>query len=274
MRISSIDFRYLQDTLVRVASIRLEDGKKDLAESRLSRLCTQENIPSLDSFFGNLRSDKTGRLVSKLIEVMTTHETYFFRDVHPFDAIKSKIIPTLMAQRERDRSLRILSAACSTGQEAYSLAMLIADGFPELASWSVDIVGTDLCGETVAKAEKGVYTGFETARGLPEAFQSRYFDASEKGWTLRQKIRSKVRFQKMNLLEDWSLTRRFDLICIRNVLIYFEDADKKKILQNASKFLQPEGYLMLGSSETILNLGLGFREESIGITKIFRMGTT
>ncbi len=228
----------------------------------------------MEAFFANLRTDKTGRLVSKLIEAMTTHETYFFRDVHPFEAIKSKIIPTLMALRERERSLRILSAACSTGQEAYSIAMLIADSFPDLANWAVEIVGTDLCGETVAKAEKGVYTGFETARGLPETLQSRYFEASEKGWTLRQKIRSKVQFQKMNILNDWSLTRRFDLICIRNVLIYFEDAEKKKILQNASKFLQPDGYLMLGSSETILNLGLGFREESIGITKVFRMGTT
>jgi chemotaxis protein methyltransferase CheR len=272
MAISSHDFKFLQDTLIRIASIRLENEKKDLAETRLGRMCAKEGIPSIADFFTKLRSDKMGSLERKLIEAMTTHETYFFRDIHPFDAIKTKIIPELMANRKKERTLRLWSAACSTGQEAYSLAMLIQESFPELVSWKVEILGTDLCAETITKAETGFYSGFETARGLPEAFQSRYFEIQEKGWRLRQNIRNKVYFRKMNLLENWPLVGRYDIICLRNVLIYFDDPDKKKILKQLSHFLQPDGYLILGTSETTLNLDAGYREELIDNSKVYRTG--
>jgi chemotaxis protein methyltransferase CheR len=271
MPISNFDFRFLQETLVRLASIRLEEGKRDLAETRLSRLCSQEGIPSLESFFTKLRTDKSDRLSVKLIEAMTTHETYFFRDVHPFEAIKKKIIPELMSARKQERRLRIWSAACSTGQEAYSIAMLLQDTFPDLATWSLEILGTDLCGETVAKAEKGFYTGFETARGLPEAYQNRFFLAQEKGWVVRPNIRSKVRFKQMNLLCTWPMVGKYDIICLRNVLIYFDDPEKKRILRQVAQFLQPDGYLILGSSETTLNLDAEFKEAFIENTKVFKL---
>jgi chemotaxis protein methyltransferase CheR len=150
--------------------------------------------------------------------------------------------------------------------------MLLQDGFPDLSGWSVEILGTDLCSETISKAESALYTGFETARGLPEVYQNRYFEAQEKGWKIRNNIRSKVNFKKMNLLESWPLVGQYDVICLRNVLIYFDDADKKKILKQVTHFLQPSGFLILGTSETTLNLNAGFREEMIGITKVYRTG--
>lgn len=271
MAISSLEFHFLQQALWNLASIRLEDGKRELAESRLSRMCAQNGIPSLDQFFIRFRTDKSGALAAKLIEAMTTHETYFFRDVHPFETLKSAFLPEVIEAKREERTLRIWCAACSTGQEPYSIAMLIHDAFPDLLGWKLEILATDLCQETLTRAAKAEYSRFEAARGLSEQFQTRYFEPTPtgNGLRLRAAIRGLVRFEKLNLLDAWRFPHRFDLIFIRNVLIYFEDDGKLEILKQAAANLHPRGFLFLGTSESLVNLDVGLKQKVCGLTRVF-----
>ena len=186
-----------------------------------------------------LRIDQGHDLHRKVVEAMTTNETSFFRDFHPFEVLRKTLIPELIRRRSRQRRLNIWCAACSSGQEPYSLAMLIHEHFPELATWQVRILASDLSTEMVERARLGRYSQFEVNRGVPVTFLVRYFQRHGLEWTLVDSIRRSVEFQAINLVNDWPSLPTMDLVLIRNVLIYFDNEAKKQVLGRIAGHMAP-----------------------------------
>jgi chemotaxis protein methyltransferase CheR len=193
---------------------------------------------------------------------MTTNESSFFRDLKPFDQFRSFILPQLTKARAQRRAIRIWSAACSSGQEPYSLAMLLSEEKEKLAGWQIEIFATDISTEILAKAEQGVYSQFEVQRGLPIQLLVKYFRQEGERWRINPAMRGMVRYKCLNLLDDFSSYGPFDVIFCRNVLIYFEQATKTKVLDRLSRVLEPDGFLYLGGAETIIGITDKFQSAS------------
>jgi len=189
---------------------------------------------------------------------MTTNETSFFRDSHPFDTLRKSLLPPLIERRAAARTLRIWSAACSTGQEPYSLAMMIKDNFPILSGWKVEIVATDLSPSVLERAREGVYSQFEVQRGLPIQMLMKHFDQQEPNWQIKRELRQTVNFRALNLLEDFSALGQFDVVLCRNVLIYFDQPTKTRILGAIARRIAPDGVLLLGGAESVFGLSDAF----------------
>ncbi len=202
---------------------------------------------------------------------MTNNETWFFRDLHPFEMIKRRLLPELIAARSSSRRLNIWSAASSSGQEAFSLAMMIEESFPELRSWTVKILGTDISSTILNRARSGRYSQMEVNRGLPAPLLTRYFQREGMEWVVRESIRNRVCFEAMNLATPWPAMPMMDIILLRNVLIYFEVPVKKQILAKARGVLQPDGYLFLGGAESTLNLDPNFERIAFDKTGCYRL---
>jgi len=185
---------------------------------------------------------------------MTTNETSFFRDNHPFETLRQSLIPGLIARRASSRSLRIWSAACSTGQEPYSLAMMLKDNFPILGGWKVEIVATDLSPTVLDRARSGLYSTFEVQRGLPIQMLVRHFEQEEPNWRIKPEIRQTISFRPLNLLADFSSLGQFDIVLCRNVLIYFDQPTKTQILNGITRRIVPDGALLLGGAESVFGL--------------------
>jgi chemotaxis protein methyltransferase CheR len=259
--ISPQDFAFLQALLADQAAIVLEEGKEYLAESRLGSVARAEGLASIAELLDVARRERRGPTVDKVIDAMTTNETSFFRDVKPFDVLASTILPELIASREAvgRRQLDIWCMASSTGQEPYSLAMLLAENFPSVVdSWNVRIFGTDISSSVVERAHAGRFSQLEISRGLPASYLVRYFERDGLDWQVSAKLRAMCRFDLMNLAAPWPPTGRFDLVLCRNVLIYFSMETKKDILQRVRNVLAPDGHLLLGSSETTMNIDDGW----------------
>jgi chemotaxis protein methyltransferase CheR len=255
---------YLRDLVRRRSAIVIEADKDYLLESRLHPLARQHSMSTLDELVAQVRRDERGPLAHAVIEAMTTNETSFFRDIHPFEALKTKILPDLMAARASVRTLRIWCAAASTGQEPYSIAMAICEAFPALATWNVQIIATDLNATVLARAREGRFKQLEVNRGLPAALLVKYFDRVGADWQIKKQIRDMVSFQELNLLERWPLFTAQDVIFIRNVLIYFDIPTKQQILGRARQILRSDGYLILGGAETTMNLDDGYAPIRVG----------
>ena len=191
-----------------------------------------------------------------MVDALTTNETTFFRDVEPFELLRTELLPALIKTRQLSKRLSIWYAASSTGQEPYSVSMLIREHFPELASWTIDQVATDLSRPVLDRARAGAYSQLEVNRGLPVKLLVRYFDKRGLEWQLKDHIRSMVNFQELNLngVWPWPCLPQFDIVFIRNVMIYFDVPDKQKILGRIYDRLRPDGYLFLGAAETTMNL--------------------
>jgi len=192
--------------------------------------------------------------VRDIVEAMTTNESFFFRDIKPFDQFKTFVLPQLLRVRAATRSLRIWSAACSSGQEPYSLAMILTEMRAQLAGWRIEIVATDLSTEILDKAQAGLYTQFEVQRGLPIQLLVKYFKQSGDRWQIDEAIRKMVQFRTFNLLDDMGPLGRFDVVFCRNVLIYFDQPTKSAVLGRVARQLAPDGYLYLGGAETVLGI--------------------
>ena len=193
-------------------------------------------------------------LIADVTEAMTTNESLFFRDNKPFDQFKAAVLPGLMKARENQKRIRIWSAACSSGQEPYSLCMLIKEAGPSLADWRFDITATDISMEMINKAKAGIYTQFEVQRGLPITMLIKYFKQNGDKWILDSGVRSMVRYQPFNLLESPASLGQFDIIFCRNVLIYFDQETKGKVLDGIADQLSDDGVLYLGGAETVLGI--------------------
>ena len=258
-------------TLVRNRSaIVLDSNKAYLIESRVAPIIRQQGFDSLEGLVSELRKPSSSRLADEVIEAMTTNETSFFRDLHPFNALKTKILPDLAEKRRATRRLTIWSNACSSGQEPYSIAMLIREHFPEFEDWDLRIIATDLSGTIIARAKSGTFNQTEVNRGLPMQMLMKYFSREGMWWVLNKHIREMVDFRMLNLLDTWPPMRRFDIVFFRNVLIYFDVNTKHSLLSQVRDTMAADGYLFLGGSETTIGLNVPFNREPLTDTVCYR----
>jgi chemotaxis protein methyltransferase CheR len=257
MRIS--DFELYRDLLYRHSGLSLTADKSYLLDSRLTPVARRWGYPTLDGMTLSLRGVPENKLVEAIIEAMINDETSFFRDIECFFALRDIVIPFLMKNRGKNRKLRIWCAGCSSGQEAYSVAMILRDMEPQLKNWKVEILGTDLSGQAIRKARAGDYTQFEVQRGLPVQRLMQHFDEAGDFWRLRDDIRNLVRFEQFNLLEPMDDLGLFDIILCRNVMASFEPETRTSILSRMAGHLAQDGILLLGAGETLNGLKTPFK---------------
>lgn len=250
--IQAENYRFLRDYIYQESGIVLDDDKHYLLQARLLPVAQESHLASLDALCAALRNSANPPLHKKVVEAMTTHETLFFRDAAPFDALKTEILPPLIEQRKTTRKLTFWSAAASSGQEAYSLAMMLLE--MGLGGWNIQILGTDLSEQILARAREGRYLRIEVNRGLPANYLVKYFDRQGLDWQIKDQIRKMVQFEYFDLRKSMRTKGPFDVIFCRNVLIYFDVETKKKILQELRGALFPGGHLILGGAESTLNL--------------------
>ncbi len=266
MTISANNLHYVSDLVRARSAIVLGDEKAYLVEARLAPLAHDAGFASVDALVIELKSTPANDLHVRVVEAMTTNETSFFRDGHPFEALRTLVVPTL-ASAYPARPLRIWCAAASTGQEAYSVAMIVREHFPALP---VEIIATDLNLAVLERARSGIYRASEVRRGLPPALLARYFDAVGSDWQVKEDLRRMVKFRTLNLAIPWPTMPLVDVILLRNVLIYFDADTKKGILARAREQLTPGGYLMLGSTESALGLSDKLLRVRAGASTIYR----
>jgi chemotaxis protein methyltransferase CheR len=251
-------FEYVCALIRSDAGLVLEPGKEYLVEARLRPLAMEAGLISVQAFIQTLRPPGAQELRRRVIEAMTTNETSFFRDRYPFETLRTAILPRVIASRRGERCLNIWSAACSTGQEPYSIAMIIKEDFPELANWNCRTIATDLSQDVLARARSGRYSQLDVNRGLPVQYLSRYFVRDQLDWEIRKDIRAMVEFLELNLTLPWPHLPRIDIVFLRNVLIYFDVITKRRIFEAMHRHLRHDGYLLLGNCETTLGLHEGF----------------
>lgn len=268
---TTADFDYVRGFVHEQSAIVLEPGKEYLVESRLQTLARKENFSSIEDLIGKLRSDTTKGFQRKVVDAMTTNETSFFRDIHPFEALRKSLLPEIMASRAKERQLHFWCGAASTGQEPYSVLMLISQHFPELLNWDFKFIATDLCGEVLTKARAGRFTQLEVNRGLPAALLLKYFVRQGAEWEIREDLRKRVDFRELNLVKDWPHLPQLDIVFLRNVMIYFNVENKKAILARIRRLLRPGGYLLLGGAETTFNVDDAFERTVFDKTTCYRL---
>ncbi|MFO1487640.1 MAG: protein-glutamate O-methyltransferase CheR [Verrucomicrobiota bacterium] len=271
---TTVDFDYVRNFVRAEAAIVLEPGKEYLVESRLLTLARKENFASVDELIKRLRADPRNGLYRKVVDSMTTNETSFFRDIHPFETLRKDVLPELMARRAAERKLHFWCGAASTGQEAYSVMMMIAEHFPELLKWDFKFIATDLAGEVLAKARAGRFSQLEVNRGLPASLLVKYFTRQGTEWEIREDLRRRVEFKEMNLVKDWLALPPLDLVFMRNVLIYFDVETKRGILAKTRRLLRPGAYLLLGGAESTFNVDDAFERVSFEKTTFHRVKQT
>lgn len=271
MTIHSYDFEYMRELLRSYCGIVLEADKEYLIEGRLSPLAEEEGFGKLDNLLARIRTTPFNSLHQKVIEAMVTTETSFFRDFHPFELLKDVVLPEIMTKRAGERKINIWSNACASGQEPYSVAMLLDHYCHDiLKNWDVQIFASDISAEMLARAQEGKYNQVEVNRGLPTAFLLKYFAKKGPWWQLHENIRAMVNFRQINLVETWSSLPQMDIIFMRNVLIYFDVATKKKVLQKVRRLLKPDAYLFLGGAETTIYLDKDFEGIFLGKNVLYR----
>jgi len=251
------DYEYLRKLLKERSGLDLSADKQYLVESRLVPLARKAGLPGIPELVQKMKGGAEA-LTAEVVEAMTTNETFFFRDKLPFDHLKDSILPALIQARAARRSLRIWCAACSTGQEPYSIAMVVKE-MAALSGWRIEIVATDLSQEVLEKSKAGIYSQFEVQRGLPIQMLVKYFKQNGDLWQLNADIRAMVQHRQLNLLQDFSQLGKFDVIFCRNVLIYFDQPTKTSVFERMSKLLEPDGALALGAAESV-----------VGITDVFK----
>ena len=252
--LSPLAFETLASLLKSKSGLVIGTDKTYLLETRLAGLIKREKLTDLNGLADRLRRVGSDTLAREVVEAMTTNESFFFRDDKPFLHFRSQALPRLIAARPPGSTLRIWSAASSSGQEAYSLAMIVAESTATLAGRKVEIVGTDIARDQLNRAREGVYSQFEVQRGLPVQMLMRYFKKDESSWRIAEAIRSMVQFREYNLLSDLRALGRFDVVFCRNVLIYFDQPTKGRVLDAVAAQMPPDGMLYLGGAETVLGI--------------------
>ncbi len=244
------DYDFLRGLLKQRSGLDLSADKQYLVESRLLPLARKAGLPGIAELVQKMKGGGAEALTTEVVEAMTTNETFFFRDKIPFDHLRDTIVPAMLQSRANRKSLRIWSAACSTGQEPYSIAMCLKEKGAALSGWRIEIVATDLSQEVLEKSRAGIYSQFEVQRGLPIQLLVKYFAQTGELWQLNSEIRGMVQHRQLNLLHDLSHLGKFDVIFCRNVLIYFDQDTKINIFDRIAKLMEPDGMLMLGAAES------------------------
>ena len=252
-----LDYEYLQKLLKDRSGLILSADKRYLVESRLIPLARRAGVAGITELVQKMKGGAEPLIVS-VVEAMTTNETFFFRDKVPFDHFRQTIMPALLDARKTRRTVRIWCAACSTGQEPYSLAMILKEMGGTLAGWQTEIIATDLSQEVLEKSKAGIFSQFEVQRGLPIQMLVKYFTQVNELWQISAEIRSMVQFRQLNLLQDFSHLGVFDVIFCRNVLIYFDLQAKINVLDRLAKVVEGDGFLTLGAAETVVGVTNSF----------------
>lgn len=253
--LSALDFDWIRTLVREETSIALDTSKTYLVTSRLAPLARQHGFDSVSSLISTLRTSARGELHELAVEAIATTETSFFRDVHPFVALRDEVLPELVEKnRDSMRMLSIWSAGCSSGQEPHSIAMILRDRFASLNGWSLQLIATDISRRMLDRAREGLYSQLEVNRGLPAPYLVRFFRQEGDQWRLRRDVREMFRFYRQHLGDDWKVVAPVDLLLMRNVLIYFDVDARRRILGRVRRILKPGGYLVLGAAETTLNL--------------------
>lgn len=254
------DFDLFAAAVKQRSGLVLTKEKAYLLESRLMPVVRKHNLKSLEDMADSVRNRRDEALLHDITEAMTTNESFFFRDLKPFTVFQKSLLPQFLESRAAKKQLRVWSAAASSGQEAYSLAMIFAEEAARLQGWKVDILGTDLSREMIERAKAGIYSQFEVQRGLPVAMLIKHFQqlGSDK-WQIKDSLRQAVQFREANLLHDFGPIGAFDVVFCRNVLIYFDAPTKAKVLEAISHVMAPDGVLLLGGAETVLGVSDRFK---------------
>jgi len=257
--VTPLDYDFLRKCLKQRSGLVLSADKQYLVESRLLPVARKAGLGSLGELVAALKNGNGEALMTTVVEAMTTNETYFFRDKTPFENFRVTVLPALLAARRGSRTIRIWCAAASSGQEPYSLAIMLKEMERDLAGWRIDLIATDLSNEVLQKARQGLYSQFEVQRGLPIQLLIKYFSQVDNLWQVAPEIRAMVKYQQLNLLSDFSRLGRFDLVFCRNVLIYFDQETKINVLNRLSSAVARDGYLVLGAAETVVGLTNSFK---------------
>ena len=250
--------KFLFSLIYRESGLVLDESKAYLIETRLDPVARQKGFSSIQELGEYLQQNPASPLSQKVVDAMTTNETSFFRDVIPFEVMKRAVVPDLIITNSRLHRIRIWSAGCSTGQEPYSIAMILCEMAPMLEGWDVRILATDIVEQVLEQARAGIYSQYEVQRGLPILYLTRYFCQSGTDWEIKPAVKKRVEFRKLNFLLDFSSLGPFDVIFCRNVLIYFDLETKRKVLERIAQVLSPGGALFLGGAETLMGVSKEF----------------
>ncbi len=269
MTLAEPTFSYVRDLVKAEAAITLGDDKAYLVQSRLMPLARESGFSDVASFVAEVRRATDPTLRRRVVEAMTTNETSFFRDHEPFRAMTATLLPELARRRHSEHRVTIWSAACSTGQEPYSLAMSIIDNPHAAQGRPTEILATDINEKVLQRAREGRFSQHEVNRGLPASALVRHFERSGPTWQISKTIRDMVVFRPMNLAQPFNVPQ-MDIVLMRNVLIYFDRETKIDILRRVRGALRPDGYLLLGGAETTLGIDDGFERTAVGATSVYR----
>lgn len=253
------DFDFISFLVKQRSGLVLTKDKAYLLESRLMPVARKRGMRGLEELVNTIRTRKDEALARDVTEAMTTNESFFFRDIKPFELFRDVILPQILASRGTKRTFRIWSAASSSGQESYSLAMILKDNAAKLAGWRYEILGTDISTEMLDKAKAGLYSQFEVQRGLPIQVLLKYFQKRDDMWQVDPSLRAMVQYKEYNLLNDLKALGQFDVVFCRNVLIYFDQPTKARVLDGISRLMAPDGVLFLGGAETVLGISDRFK---------------
>jgi chemotaxis protein methyltransferase CheR len=268
LKIAPSELKVFATFIQEISGIALDQSKAYLLETRLGGLAQELGCVSFSELYFKAKADPSLKVARKVIDAITTKETMWFRDNSPFELLRHKILPELIDKRFLKptsvikKGLKIWSAACSTGQEVYSLAIIIKELLPDWAKYNINILGTDISDEALARASYGQYNQFEIERGLPRDKMEKYFTKNgQSTWKIKDEPRGMATFRRYNLMEPFSSLGTFDLILCRNVAIYFSPEDKVKLFQRIAQSLEPDGYLIIGSTESLLGVTSDFEPQ-------------
>ncbi len=249
-----MDFDFVVNLLKKRSGLDLGKDKTYLIESRLNPIVRKHDLEDLSALILNLKMRPTEDLLREVTDAMTTNESFFFRDKKPFDLFKDIMLPSLLKARASSKRIRIWCAAASTGQEPYSLAIMLKEMSAQLAGWKFEIMGTDITEDVLEKARKGVYSQFEVQRGLPIQLLVKYFSKAGEAWEIKPEIKQMVQYRNFNLLDPFARLGKFDIIFCRNVLIYFDQPTKIDIFNRMEDVISTDGFLVLGAAESVFGL--------------------
>jgi chemotaxis protein methyltransferase CheR len=258
MKVGQPQFAFLRELLRRRTGVVIDDSKHYLVVARLTPIVRQRSIPSLDTLIDRLKSGGDPTLERDVLNAMMTHETSFFRDKSPFETLR-RLLAELIERRAVHRQLVIWSAACSTGQEPFSIAMLLNEHFPDvLATWRIRVIATDISEAVLARAREGLFSDLETHRGLSPQFLQKYFRPLQGKWSISQDCRRLVEFRQLNLNGTWPMMPTCDVVFLRNVMLYFDVPTRAALVAKMRRAIRPDGALFLGGAETMIGIDTGY----------------
>jgi len=248
------DFEFISTLIKSRSGLVLTPDKSYLLESRLMPVARKHGLKDLNDLIDTMRTRKEEGLIVEVVEAMTTNESFFFRDIKPFDLLRDEVLPPILEKRATKKHLRIWCAAASSGQEPYSIGIVLKELGAKLAGWNIDIMGTDISHDILNKAKTGQYSQFEVQRGMPITMLLKYFDKKDENWEIKPEIKSMVQYKYWNLLDDLKGLGGYDIVFCRNVLIYFDAETKGRVLEGIAKLMPEDGMLFLGGAETVLGV--------------------